>query len=143
MAFEVSSQLVGNTRLLVAETSANAKDANGNIISVSASVSAVADYSNVYSAIVSNLVTLNQHSQNVVINLQEINSHLLGIKTHINELTMRANTRSLGIYTQEANTPFTKAQSRALAVAAVKESGGINNLTAEINSPTPLPGDEA
>lgn len=98
-----------------------------------------------YVSTIKNTVLDISNTQSDISNTQSaISNTMLIVQDDISEITNRANTRTKGIWVNnDANTPFTRAQSRALAVAAVKESGGLERLSAEINNPTSLPGDEA
>lgn len=73
----------------------------------------------------------------------DISNTMLVIQTDISEITNRANTKAKGIWTRNYESVFTREQSRAITMAAIKDSNGVDKLKAEINNPTPLPGDEA
>lgn len=72
----------------------------------------------------------------------DISNTMLIMQTDISEITNRANTKAKGIWTRNYESVFTREQSRALTMAAVKDAGGVDKVRDEINNPTPLPGDE-
>jgi hypothetical protein len=73
-----------------------------------------------------------------------INIALTHVDAYMNNINYRGSNNDIGFVVKQSQQdagPLSAEQERAIVVSTLKTSGGLDNMIAEINNPTPLPGD--
>ena len=73
-----------------------------------------------------------------------INIALTHVDAYMNNINYRGSNNDIGFVVKQSQQdagPLSAEQQRAIVVSTLKTSGGLDNMIAEINNPTPLPGD--
>ena len=144
--------------ILTRETSNNANvvivESNvANLYAVSIAIDYTDIYQKIYTSVdrIANTTdrianTLDTIANSITIieqNSSNIKNTLISLESHVANLDVRGSTRELGIYTNGiGNTFFTLQQQRAMVVSSLKNADALDNFKAEVENPTPLPGDQ-